>query len=267
MRKTPRVLTPASRRAIIQRYQAAKHRLLFLDYDGTLWPTGLDERSPQAKAEHALVRSVIRRLTQRTQTTVVIVSGRDHTVLAQRFKGLGCALAAEHGLWLKEAKQSSWMMVEQIDTAWKIPARVLFQQAMHAIPTTWFEEKPYSLVWHYRNVPARLVKAKVKIMRRALQQLTKQYPLRLIMGRNLIELLPASINKGRATKHWLCQYQDSFIIAAGDERTDEDIFSVLPRNAISIKVQAGSSLAKYLLPDDQALRDLLAQLADRKTRL
>lgn len=267
MRKPPRVMTPASRRAIIQRYQTAKHRLIFLDYDGTLWPTGLNEQSPAAQAEHKLVRKVIQELAKPAQTTVVIVSGRDHTILAKRFKGLGCALAAEHGLWLKEAKQGSWMMVERINNAWKIPARVPFQQASRAIPTSWFEEKPYSLVWHFRAVPKKQSAPQASTLLKHLHKLAQQYQLRIIHGRALIELLPANINKGRAAQHWLRRQHNSVIIAAGDDRTDEDLFAVLSPKAVTIKIQPGSSLAKYQLPTCQALRDLLVQLADRKTRL
>lgn len=267
MRKTPVVMSPSMQTAIIRRYRAAKHRLLFLDYDGTLWPTGLPEPSRQAATEHILVRRLIRQLTKVKHTTVVIVSGRDHTLLAERFKGLDCALAAEHGLWLKEAKQRSWLMVEQIDPAWIIPARIHFQQAARALPTSWFEEKPYSLVWHYRAIPRIQSESEAKTLLRHLHRLAQQYRLRIIHGRALIELLPQNINKGRAAQHWLKRQPNSFVIAAGDDRTDEDLFAVLPRRAISIKVQAEPSVARYLLPNYHALRDLLVQLADRKSRL
>ena len=71
-------MTPASRQMIIRRYQAAKHRLLFLDMTA-LWPTGLDERSPcQRKYK---IGSVIRQLTQRTYHCRDY-SGRDHSISA-----------------------------------------------------------------------------------------------------------------------------------------------------------------------------------------
>jgi len=48
----------------------------------------------------------------------------------------------------------------------------------------------------------------------------------------------------------------------GDDRTDEEMFTALPRTGISIHVGGGASLATHRLRDPQAVRAFLAALLD-----
>jgi len=48
-----------------------------------------------------------------------------------------------------------------------------------------------------------------------------------------------------------------FILAAGDDRTDEFLFKELPGSAYSVRVGLSPSLAKYNVPDFSFLLNLL----------
>ena len=54
-----------------------------------------------------------------------------------------------------------------------------------------------------------------------------------------------------------------FTLAIGDDLTDEDIFSVLPDWAYSIKVGHGSSAAKFRIKSPMEVRQLLKAILER----
>jgi trehalose 6-phosphate synthase/phosphatase len=53
----------------------------------------------------------------------------------------------------------------------------------------------------------------------------------------------------------------ALLVAFGDDRTDEEMFSALPHNQISIHVGQGPSCARFGLSDTAAVRELLHRLA------
>ena len=68
------------------------------------------------------------------------------------------------------------------------------------------------------------------------------------------------VNKGKAALNWLYGKQPDFILALGDDHTDEDIFRALPNDAFTIKVGNNISEAKYYLNDYKEVRKLLWSL-------
>lgn len=67
-------------------------------------------------------------------------------------------------------------------------------------------------------------------------------------------------DKGKAASTWLSRRRWDFILAIGDDVTDEDLFAALPDQAYSIKVGAGPSGAKYRVNSHEYVRLLLQQL-------
>ena len=55
-----------------------------------------------------------------------------------------------------------------------------------------------------------------------------------------------------------------FVLAIGDDLTDEDMFNVLPDNAYSIKVGYDISAAKYRLESAAEVRSFLKELCKFK---
>ncbi|MFA6474817.1 MAG: trehalose-phosphatase [Patescibacteria group bacterium] len=223
--------------------------LFLLDYDHTL----LDD-----EIEHAGVRQLITALTNNPKNIVVIISGRAHDVLDEKFHGLRCALSAEHGIWRKDPDQP-WNLTQQIKLDWKDPVRQCFQAIVACTSDSLFEEKPYGFVWHNKKVSPDIRQNRMQQLVTSLTPYLTRYHLRIIIGHSLIELVPDSVNKGRATLYWLQRYPEKDILAAGDDTTDEDMFSVLPDNAITIRVGAGATKAKQRVPNPTALHTLLRQ--------
>ena len=83
---------------------------------------------------------------------------------------------------------------------------------------------------------------------------------RLMNGDKIIEIVGSSVNKGTAAIERLDGSNYDFILAAGDDITDEDMFNYLPPRAINIKVGLKDTVAKYRIVDPIAMVDFLKQL-------
>jgi trehalose 6-phosphate synthase/phosphatase len=72
--------------------------------------------------------------------------------------------------------------------------------------------------------------------------------LQIVPGNKIVEIKPPDFNKGSEVKR-LSQKEDyDFILAVGDDTTDEDMFHALPPEGVSIKVGNFSPVAKYRIP-------------------
>ena len=63
---------------------------------------------------------------------------------------------------------------------------------------------------------------------------------------------------------WISKKQWDFILAVGDDLTDEDFFAKLPDTAYSIKVGLGSSLAKFYMESVDKVRGLLENIYQKE---
>ena len=127
-------------------------------------------------------------------------------------------------------------------------------------PGAFVEEKSYSLAWHYRKVETGLGMLRAHELIDSLKNFSSTYGLQLLDGDKVVEIRSAEVNKGRATLNILDNNHYDFILAIGDDRTDEDTFEALPRTAITIKVGDGMSAAHYYVKQWQEVRMLLGSL-------
>jgi trehalose 6-phosphate synthase/phosphatase len=88
--------------------------------------------------------------------------------------------------------------------------------------------------------------------------------LQLLSGNKVIEVKNTEVNKGKATLKLIDQDEYDFILAIGDDYTDEDIFKALPDDAISIKVGTDLSAARYFVEDYKEVRSLLDEFSKLK---
>jgi len=77
----------------------------------------------------------------------------------------------------------------------------------------------------------------------------------------MIEVRNSGVNKGTIASHWLSKAVIDFILAAGDDETDEDLFRILPSFAYSIRIGVASTHAGYNLLEPAEMTELLRSLA------
>lgn len=234
-------------------YRAAKKRALFLDYDGTL--VGFAPIPSQAKPDKALL-DLLRELASDPKNTVIIVSGRDRHTLEEWFGEINLYLLATHGLWLK-FPGGSWTMTVSLGDEWKDSVRHVLDLYTDRMPGSFIEEKDYSLAFHYRQCDPDMVETKLSEVREALTLMTRSMRLGLQEGNKVLEIKDNSANKGYGASLLLQQQNFDFILGAGDDLTDEDLFAFLPDNAYTIKIGAGNTHARYRIKAWNAMRSLL----------
>jgi trehalose 6-phosphate synthase/phosphatase len=238
-------------------YEAAERRLLLLDYDGTL--QRLNPRPQRAQPDKELL-ALLADLAADPHNRVVVISGRDRSTLDQWLGHLPLDFVAEHGVWLRRAGED-WHLFQEMQATWKREFRPLLEQYVRRTAGSFIEEKDYSLAWHYCRADAGLGALRARELLSHLSFMTSNTGLQVLEIDKVLEIKPADLHKGTAVARWLASEHPDFILALGDDRTDEDTFAALPPSAYTIRVgRAPRSLARYSVPSPTEVRQLLRRL-------
>jgi trehalose 6-phosphate synthase/phosphatase len=237
-------------------YRKSKKRLFLLDYDGTL--VGFKGKPDEAGPDNEIIE-LLSSLSKDPKNTVVIISGRDRTTLEDWLGHIGTALVAEHGGWIRNECQK-WNTPVPFDMGWKTSIRPILELYSDRTPGSTVEEKDFSLVWHYRRADPELAYIRGQELKMALMNLTENLDVGVFEGNKILEVKSHVVNKGRATEHWLAEGDWDFILAAGDDYTDEEMFSALPEKAYSVKVGFAASKASFNVDGVEDIRMLLKRL-------
>ncbi|MDD4846583.1 MAG: bifunctional alpha,alpha-trehalose-phosphate synthase (UDP-forming)/trehalose-phosphatase, partial [Petrimonas sp.] len=228
---------------IKKEYDQAYTRLILLDYDGTLSPF---VKNPEDAVPSKELLNLLKKMTADKKNKVVINSGRNRQVLDNWFRGLDLDFAAEHGAFFKE--NGKWHKNVQEEITWDDEILQILEHTIDKTPRSRMEIKDSSLVWHYRNVDVWLAELRQKQLINALMGPTSRLNLQIVPGNKIVEIKSPDFNKGSEVKRLLGKNNYDFILAIGDDTTDEDMFHALPPGGVSIKVGHFSPTAKYRIP-------------------
>ncbi len=254
------VLRQPSLPAIRAAFEAAATRGCYLDYDGTLVP--IAPRPVDARPGPDLA-PVLRSLVAREATTVLIVSGRRASELDAWFGSIdGLWLAAEHGALIRAPGGGTWEPLQPGAVAdWKARVRPILEYFLDQAPASAIEEKEYSLAWHYRLVEPEFGDWLAGNVAAALEEQVAGTALSVLRGSKVIEVRFAWATKSEAVARIRAAAgQPAFELAAGDDRTDEDLFEALGEGAWTIKVGSGPTGARTRVATPSAVLALLAAL-------
>ncbi|MCB0640364.1 MAG: trehalose-phosphatase, partial [Phaeodactylibacter sp.] len=250
-----KVLTEEEKQELIQRFSDSTKRLIVLDYDGTLMNFHPD---PTAVVPDDELLNLLTTLHQMPENKVVVSSGRDKATLEEWLGHVGLDFAAEHGVWLK--KDSKWRISAGLGNSWKNQIRSVLEGIVERTPGSFIEEKEFSVAWHYRKTDKDLGEKRVREFRDVLLYLTSNLDLQVLEGNKVVEIKNAGVNKGKAIVNWLTEENYDFIMAIGDDHTDEDTFKALPSEAYTIKVGMANTAARFKLVSVEDVRDLLTKM-------
>lgn len=243
---------------ILKDYKNAKRRLLFLDYDGTLVP--FSPLPYLAKPSDEVLR-ILNQLSRHENNTVVLISGRDKDTLGKWFADLNIYLVAEHGIWIKD-KNSEWRLLKELVNTWKPQIIPILKRYTNRLKDSFIEEKDFSIAWHYRNADPEEGSEVAKELIDELVHLTANIDLLVMHGKKAIEVRNSGVHKGTACQQFISRGEYDFILAIGDDWTDEDMFGVLPENAYTIRVGMECSYARYNLHSPTDVLKLLNELLE-----
>jgi trehalose 6-phosphate synthase/phosphatase len=251
-------MTPGIDRPLLfERYRSAGKRTLFLDYDGTLVPF---HDLPEISVAGKEVRQIIRGLASDERNRVYIISGRPGKFLSNQFRGIRTGLIAEHGYKVKKAN-GKWTSAIPANMDWKKEASALLHTITAIYPGSFIEEKESSLACHYRNaVSGAGKKIRVSIREQVLQLKHRYSFLELLEGNKVMEVKPGGYDKGQAASSILKEERSDFILAAGDDLTDEQLFAGLSPGSFTIKVGGGETRARFRVATQEGFIEILKEL-------
>ena len=252
------------RNEIIERLRG-RRPVIFLDYDGTLTPTG-EEASRGLLPENT--RQLIRRLSE--YWMVVIITGRPLND-ARKLVGLdNLVYVGSHGLDMAGPEDSFHETPGNRFRPVLDKAEKEVREAIRHLARVYLQRKPFSVAIHYRLAN----KAVLPELEARVDEVVAHYPeLIKIAEKEIFELRPKNWNKGQALLHLLERFHIdgscSVPIYIGDDPKNEGIFQAVADRGIGILVSGGDqrTTADYTVRDPNEVTIFLEQLLQlfRKT--
>src|SRR5215207_2729440 len=248
----------AARQELAARLHDCEGLLALLDYDGTLVPF---TATPELARPDPTLLDLLGSLAARPHTEVHVVSGRARETLEHWLGDLPIALHAEHGFWSRGMDGGEWAPAGDLGAGWREPALAILRDITARTPGSLIEVKSVALAWHYRMADQESGARRANELRLHLAQLLSNQPVEILAGHKVIEIRPYGIHKGRIVPPIPPDRLPFVVILAiGDDRTDEDLFTVLPPEAITFKVGPGPTYARFRVDGVPAARALLQSL-------
>jgi trehalose 6-phosphate synthase/phosphatase len=238
-------------------YQTSSRRILFLDYDGTLVSFS---KYPELATIDKNTLNIIRELSADPKNQIVIISGRDKDFLERQFIDVNVTLVAEHGYFIKKINED-WVTTISSDAQWKESVLPILKEYVNRCNGTFIEEKTGSIAWHYRNADSDFAQLRLHELRDDLAEIIRhKTDFEILEGNKVLEVKSGKYDKGQAALGLIKNENFDFILAAGDDKTDEFLFKSMPEKAYTIRVGLSPSIAKYNVLEYTALLNLLKAL-------
>ena len=240
-----------------EQLRKAVDKLILLDFDGTL--VDFTAFAADALPSKDLL-NLLQKISSITDNQLIIITGRKNSEIDRLVGQLPVDIIAEHGAMIRE--NYVWRTLLDSNTGWKKEVFPVIRKYSTISPNSFIEEKFYSLAWHYRNVDHFTGETNSRELIKVLRKISVRHNLRIMDGNKVVEIISSNINKGAAVRYLLTKKNYDYILAIGDDETDEDMFRILlnNKNAFTVKIGQGTTSAKYKLNSNQQVLMLLEQL-------
>ena len=249
------------RESMMKQWGQAHRRLLLCDYDGTLTPL---VRDPDHARPTTMLRALLGRMATQDGVDLVIVSGRSHDTMDRWFGSLPVSLIAEHGAWISDvpANGRTWRRSPDLPDAkaWQPMIEEVMKKAVETVPRSFIEHKSDALAWHYRTSDQRSAMRERPVLVGELRTVCGPLGLMVMENSKVVEVCPLTTSKGKAVGPWVSGGSYDFMLAVGDDTTDETMFAAMPESARTIKVGPGPTKARSRIINAAALHRLFGYL-------
>jgi len=247
---------------VVAAFRGARTRRLLLDYDGTMVPYA---RRPQDAVPPPGLIPLLTRLASNPANTVALISGRSRNDIEAWFGQVeGLWLAAEHGAIMRSPESGKWEVYRpNYSDEWKQRVYPVLEHFSDRTPGSFIEEKEFSIVWHYRMSDPEFGEWLANELAANLEQMLAETELRPFRGQKTVEVKPIWANKGEVLARLdVMRPAPGFCLAAGDDRTDEDLFARLPDDVWTVHIGDSLTRAKFCLSSPEEMRQLMNWLAE-----
>jgi trehalose 6-phosphate phosphatase len=226
----------------------------FFDVDGTLAHIA---ETPESVRIDIGMRRLIQAIVANAGGAVALISGRSIADVDALFPGVRLPVAGQHGA---ERRDAAGALVGNPVAARELTGirdELLTIARRH--PGLRVEDKGLAIALHYRHAPQ--LAGYVHRAVRAIQARTGD-DLQIQIGKRVVELVPAGIDKGSAVQHFMQEppFRGRTPVFVGDDVTDEHAFAIVnDLDGYSVKVGPGATSARWRLADVNAVREWLEQ--------
>lgn len=240
---------------IIRQYHESRNRLFLFDYDGTLTPI---VSLPHLAVMDQKTGDILTDIISDPGNKVIIISGRNREFMDEQFKGLNAVLIAEHGYFIKHPGEE-WSHNVEVDLSWKEKILPVLNDHVDRCSGSMVEDKYASLVWHYRNADEETALIRINELKDDLTEIMKYEPkLKVLEGNKVLEIKSILYDKGTIAGSIIQSSKYDFILAMGDDITDEDLFRAVPDHGFTVRVGCNPTIARYSVKDQARVNDLLS---------
>ena len=217
---------------------------LFLDLDGVL---AAIEARPQDVEPLPWRSRLLRRLVERLDGRLAIVSGRTLEEVDRILDGAVPAVGAVHGL---VRRRNDGRLGAPVASADLEQVRIGLGEIAIDHPSLTFENKGVAVALHYRQAPELGPK-----VRAAAERLARQHGMKLQLGDMVAEVREPGSDKGGAVRAFMQEppFEGARPIFLGDDLTDEDGFAAVQAlGGMGVLVGPGRQTAAHRRLDDVA---------------
>ncbi|KAI4298191.1 hypothetical protein L6164_031779 [Bauhinia variegata] len=191
--------------AAVDRYSKSNNRLIILGFNATLTePVDALGRGGQIREMelklHPNVRETLKKLSDDPETTIIVLSGSERSILDKNFGEFNMWLAAENGMFLR-LTTGEWMttMPENLNMDWIDSVKHVFEYFTERTPRSHFDLREISIVWNYKYADVEFGRIQARDL---LQHLwtgpISNASLDVVQGARSVEVRAVGISKGAA---------------------------------------------------------------------
>ena len=241
---------------IIPIYNESNHRLIFLDYEGTLPSSSIDKDNDDiiSKGNQPTeeIINLLSDLTKDKRNQIYIITGRGTHLVNKWFgKIKDLYLAAEHGFVYKmnsgKGKDKWKRMIKHYNNDWINACHEIMNPYIERCEGSFIEIKESSIVWQYSDCDKELGKSFASVITNELECSVKKLNLKIVNGKGYVEVIARGVNKAYFISHIIkCNLNKDiipdFIMCLGDDTTDEKMFSYMKNKKNIIKDEYSKNL-------------------------
>ena len=269
--------SPLSSSKVSKYYSKSKNRIFFLDYENTLQEIDESICDETTSKTNSLTKKnimtpnrgllkILKILSQDENNLIFIMSKYETDFITQFFSKLpNLGLCGENGFFYKYPKEDEYNEIVEIqDWSWCDTVIKILKEFTEKTEGSFYIEKKSSIIWNYKQSDSEFGPIQADEIKTHLMSIFSN---KLIFENNngTLEIKPKNVNKGAFVAKII---QDEFrirnidfIIAFGDDNTDEEMFSYFnsaekyfPNFNNDIKVITATigkkpSKAKYFISD------------------
>lgn len=223
------------------------------DFDGVLAPFSVDPMA--ARALPGSIESLVT-LAALPNTWAAAVSGRDLATLTT-LTGLADGPVTRIGSHGAETSSAGLDDLDDDSTGLLARLEADLTEVADAHPGVGVEVKPRARVLHTRGASAADA---VAAEAAALEVGRRHTGVHVMEGKHIVELAVVKADKGSALRALGAEVGADALVYFGDDRTDEDVFTVLTHADVGVKVGEGATAAAYRVAAPEDVRDTLAEI-------